>query len=350
MGRQFLGEGLNAVSARSKAAARSKFPPRRRASKWMRRTFALILLLWAAVAGAQPAKIGVLHLGGPFAAVVDGLRAGLKEQGVVEGKHFVLDLRDLRGDAKLAAAAAEQFERDRAKLIYTVTTPVTTVAKQRTKDIPIVFSVGSDPVAGGLVQSFAQPGGRFTGVHYLARDLTPKRLEILKELLPKLRAIVIFYDPENQVSIDAAKLCRDEAQRIGVKLVERPVKSVEELRAALAALKNGEFDAYFYIADAMVVSQAQAIIDAARSKKIATMFHDRSLVESGAFASYGQSYFEIGRASAKYVKGVLSGTPPRDFRVETLEDVELAVNLRTARELGLKIPTDVLARAGKVVR
>ena len=306
--------------------------------------------MWGAVAHAQPAKVGLVHLGGPFTAVVDGLRAGLKELGSVEGKQYALEIRDLKGDPSAAPAAAQQFERDQAKLIYSVTSALTNAVKKATKEIPIVFVVGSDPVAGGLVQSFAQPGGRLTGVHYLARDLTGKRLEILKELLPKLHTIVTFYNPEEPVSKAAAKMCRDEAHRTGIKLVERPVKSAEALRAALAALKSREVDAFFYLADAMVVSQAPAIIDAARSKRIATMFADRSLVESGALASYGQSYFEIGRVSAKYVKHLLDGTLPRELRVETMEDVELAINLRTAQELGLKIPTNMLARAGKVVR
>jgi putative ABC transport system substrate-binding protein len=318
--------------------------------KLIGRVFVLVCLIGAGVVHAQPAKVGVLHLGGPFAAMVEGLRAGLKELGLAEGKQFTLDVRDLKGDAKAAASAAQQFERDRVKVIYAVATPLVIAAKQQTKDTPIVFSVGSDPVAAGFLQSFAQPGGRLTGIHYLARDLTEKRLAILRELLPKLRTIVTFYDPDNGVAVDAAKLGRDEAQRVGVKLAERPVKSVDELRAALAALKSGEFDAYFYLADPMVVSQARAIIETAKAKKLPTMFHDRSLVESGALASYGQSYYEIGRGSAKYVKSVLNGTPPRDLRVETKDDVELAINLRTAQELGVKIPPDMLARAGKVVR
>jgi putative ABC transport system substrate-binding protein len=289
-------------------------------------------------------------LGGVLATVVDGLRAGLKELGLQEGKQFVLDIQDLKGDAKPTESVAQKFERDKVKLIFTNTQPVTSAAMKATKNTPIVFAVGTDPVAQGYVQSFAKPGGRLTGIHYLARDLTGKRLEILKEFLPKLRTVVTFYDPTNDVSVQGAKLGRDEAQRKNVKFIERKVKSIDELKAALDGVKAGEFDAYLYVADARVASQAQLVIDAARAKKLPTMFHDQALVASGALASYGQSYFEIGRRAAKYVRQVLNGASPADQRVETIEDVELAFNLNTAKQIGVTIPPNVLARAAKVVR
>jgi putative ABC transport system substrate-binding protein len=322
-------------------------------TRMMRLVLCSLLLAFSSAAEALPAKIehiGVIHLGGPFTSMVDGLRTGLKELGLQEGKQIVFDIQDLKGDANAAGQAAKKFEQDKARLIYAVTTPVVSAAMKATKEIPIVFSVGSDPVAFGLIQSFPQPGGRLTGVHFLARDLTAKRLQILKEILPKLRVVVTFYDPGNGVSSEGAKLGREEARRAGLKFVERPVRSIEELHSSLSALKRGEFGAYFYIADPMVVSQAQTIITAANSKKLATMFHDQSLVVAGGLASYGQSFYEIGRMSAKYVQRVLSGTPPRDLRVETMEDVDLTINLQTAKQLGLTIPLSVLSRASKVIR
>jgi ABC-type uncharacterized transport system substrate-binding protein len=219
-----------------------------------------------------------------------------------------------------------------------------------TKSTPIVFAVGSDPVSQGLVKTYAQPGVRLTGIQYLAQDLTGKRLEILKEILPKLRSVVTFYDPTNNVPREAAKLGRDEAQRRNIKFVERHAKTVDEITAALDALNPGEFDAYFYVADPVIASQAQRIIEVARTKKLATMFHDQVLVARGALASYGQSYFQIGWRSATYVQRVLMGTPPKDLRVETMEDVELAFNLQTAKQIGVTIPSQVLARAKTVIK
>jgi len=324
----------------------------------MKNIFSLIVIIvalvgYGAIAEAQQAKVyrvGVLLQGGPLYTIIDGLRDGLRELGFEEGRQYVLEIRDAKGDLKAAEAAARNLAREKVNLIYTLATPVTTVAKDATTDIPIVFCVGSDPVAAGLVQSFVRPGGRLTGVHYLVADLTAKRLEILKEILPKLSRVVTFYDPGSRVATEAAKLGREEAKRLGLKFIERNVTSVEELRKALQALKAGEADAYFYTADAMVVSQAQLIIETAQTKGLATMFHDQSLVAKGALASYGQNYHEIGRLSAKYVQRVLKGVDPRDLRIETVDNVELIINLKTAKQLGLTVPPEVLARANKVIK
>ncbi len=314
---------------------------------------ALGILLAPRGAGSQPPakvpRIGVVLMGGPSYATVEGLRAGLRESGLEEGKHFALEIRDLKGDFKAAAQAARGLEREKVNLIYSIGTSATLAVKQATTEIPIVLSIGSDPVAVGLVESFAKPGGRVTGVHYLTRDLTAKRLEILKEILPKLRRVVTFYDPNNPVPPASAKLAREAARQLGIELVERRVGSVKELQAGLKALRAGEADAYFYVADGMVYSQAQLIIDTARAKKLPTMFQDTELVAKGAVASYGVSYHEVGRLSAKHVQRVLAGTSPKDLPVEGVDRLELAVNLRTARELGLAIPRHIRGRADKVI-
>jgi putative ABC transport system substrate-binding protein len=280
-------------------------------------------------------RIGVLLPGGALYETVDGLKAGLRELGLEEGKQFTLTIGDTKGDVKAAAEAARNFEQEKVSLIYALATSVITAARAATADVPIVFCVGSDPVTGGLVDSFAKPGGRLTGVHFLLRDLTAKRLEILKEVLPKLSRVVTFYDPGNRVPTEAAKSGREEAKRLGLKFIERHVKSVEELRQALQTLKAGEADAFFYTP---------------KAKKLATMFQESGLVAKGGLASYGQNYYQLGWLSAKYVQKVLSGTPPRDLRIETVEDVELAINLKTAKDLGLTIPPNVLARAKRVIK
>jgi putative ABC transport system substrate-binding protein len=302
---------------------------------------------------AQQAKvyrIGALFPGGPLSETIDGLRGGLGELGLEEGKKFTLAILDTKGDAKTAEETARKFEREKFDVIYALTLPVATSAKAATTNIPLVFCVGTDPVAMGLVDSFVKPGGRLTGVQYLVTDLTAKRLEILKEILPKLSRVVTFYNPGDPVAPGAAKLAREEAGRLGLKFIERHVSSVEELRKVLQALKPGEADAYFFVTDVTVIGQVQLIIDTAKAKKLATMFHERSLVTNGALASYGQNYYEIGRVSAKYVQRVLSGVQPRDLKVETIDDVELAINLQTAKQLGLTIPPNVLARARKVIK
>ena len=314
---------------------------------------AILILLLAPAGFAQTAKlhrIGVVHPGGGVSETLDGLRQGLRELGLEEGKQFKLIIKDVEGDALAADEIAKAFEKDNVSLIYALTSPVIARIKAATKKVAIVFTIGTDPVGAGLVESFAQPGGRLTGVHYLARDLTAKRLEILKEILPRIGRVLTYYDPANRVASDGATLARDEAKRIGIKLIERHVGSVDELKSELQKLKAGDADAFLYSPDPMVGSQSQLIIDAAKATKLPTMFQDQSLVVKGALAGYGQNYLEIGRVSAKYVQRVLGGAQPKDLKIETVDSVELAINLQTAKRLGVTIPPQVLARAQKVIK
>ena len=295
-------------------------------------------------------RIGAIHQGGPFIAVVDGLRDGLKQSGMEEGKQFVLDIRDAKGDIKAVEEAAKNLEREKVNLIYAVTTSVATAVKNVTSSMPIVFAVGSDPVGSGLIQSYGKPGGRLTGVQYSVTDLTGKRLEILKEMLPKLSRVVIIYNPNNRSSAEAAALARQAGKLFKVQLVERQATSVEELRQRIGAFKAKEADVYFYTTDAIVISQAQFVVDMATSKKLPTMFSEQSLVVMGGLASYGQNFHETGRLSAKYVQKVMTGAQPGDLRVEVVDKFELVFNLKTAKQIGLTIPPNLLARAEKVIR
>jgi putative ABC transport system substrate-binding protein len=313
---------------------------------------AALVLSSVHLAEAQPAKVyrvGVVFEGGPFYTVIDGLKDGLRELGFVEAKQYVLVIRDLKGDRNAAEGVSRSLERENVDVIYVVSTSVTTVVKRATSTVPIVFAVGVDPVVAGLIESFARPGGRLTGIHYLSDDVTAKRLEILKEILPGLRSVVTFYNPSNEFAVRAAKLAREAAQQLGVELVERRVSSVEEFRRSLNAFKAQDANAYFYTNDAMVSSQAQFIIDTARAKKLPTMFHEPSFVTQGALIGYGVSYNEVGRLSAKYVQRILTGTSAQNLPVESLSRLSLGVNLKTARELGLSIPQSFLFRADKVV-
>src|ERR1022692_1431537 len=292
----------------------------------------------SAFAQAQRAKVyrvGVIHEGGPYHVGVDGLKEGLKELGFAEGKDYVLDIRDLKGNLKAAEEVARSLEREKVDLIYTEASSVTIAVKRATTGVPIVFAVGGDPVVDGLVESYAKPGGRLTGVDIHSEDTTAKRLEILKAILPGLHRVVTFYDPSNPIALAAAKSAEEAARQLDVVLVERRVASAEGLRLGVEALKAQEVDAFFYINDAMVTSQAQFIIDMATAKRFPTMFYETSLVKQGALAAYGSSYYEAGRLSAKYVQRVLTGTRPQNLPVETLSIVKLVVNLKTARAIGI---------------
>jgi putative ABC transport system substrate-binding protein len=295
-------------------------------------------------------RVGVILQGGSLYAVIDGLREGLKELGLEEAKDVLLEIRDAKGDLKVAEEAARNLEREKVSLIFAINTSVATVAKRATTEVPIVFFAGNNPVTFGLVDSIAKPGGRLTGVYFVTEDLTAKRLEIMKEILPKVSRVITFYDPGNRVAAEAARLGREEGRRLGIEFIERQVASVKELQEALRVLKAGEADAYFYVSDAMVITQAQLIIDTAKAKRLPTMFPEGRLIEQGGLASYGLSFHEAGRLSAKYVQRVLAGINPKDLPVEAVDKLYLVVNLRTAREIGLTIPPNVLARADKVIR
>jgi putative ABC transport system substrate-binding protein len=313
---------------------------------------ALLVAVGSAAEAQQPNayRIGVIVPGGVWYDIIDGLRLGFRQMGLQEGKDFVLEIQDTKGDLKAAEQAARKFEHEKLNLIYTAATSVTIPAKRATKDIPIVFCAGADPVSLGLVESFAKSGGRLKGVYFPATALAAKRLEILRDIVPKLRRAVTFYDPRNPVPSQSAKLAREEAVMHGIEFVERRVASVEEVRAGIRALRAGEFDAFFTVSDSMVNNEVQLIIETANIKKLPTMFEFQDYVIRGGLASYSVSFHEVGRLSAKYVQRLSAGIKANDLPVEGVDKIELVINLKAAKQIGLTIPPNALARADKVIR
>ncbi len=309
----------------------------------------LFHLPFASAQDARIPKVGVILQGGSWYEMVDGLRDGLRELGLVEGKQFVLEIHDTQGDLKAVEEAARNLEQQKVGLIYTLATSVSLAAKQATENIPIVFVAGTNPVTVKLVQSIPTPGGRLTGVQFRATDLTGKRLELLREIVPNLRRVVTFYNPHNLSAIESSKEARKAAQNLGLELIERHVGSIEELQKALQTFRPDEADACIAISDAMVDSQIQSIIDMARTKSLPTMLYDPSAVAKGGLATYSADYKEIGRVSAKYVRRVLAGTSPSELPVEGIDKVFFVINLKTAKQIGLTIPESILLRANNVI-
>lgn len=304
----------------------------------------------AGAQGARVYRIGVVEQGGPYSEAIEGLREGLREGGLEEGKHYALKVTDAKGVIKVVEAAARQLEADKVDLIFAVSSSTALAVKKATSRVPIVFYAGTDPVESGLVASFRKPGGRLTGVFGRQSDVTPKRLELLKAIMPKLARVLTPYNPDNSIAVRALASAHDAAQQLKVQLVERRVATPDELRAAVRAIKPGEVEALFYVPDAMVTSQVDMIIETAREKRFATMFTDTSTVGRGALASYGISFRAVGKLAAKHVQGVLKGTPPGDIPVEQMDRLHFAINLKTAKEIGLTVPHPVLMRADEVVQ
>jgi len=303
----------------------------------------------AAGAQARLYRVGIVHRGGPYAAAIDGLRDGLKDLRMSEGAQYVLHVR-ASAIVKGVESAAAALEQEKVDVIFSVATSTTIAVKRATKSVPIVFYSGTDPVRAGLIENFSKPGGRLTGVHSRFNDLTAKRLELLKVLMPKLSRVVTFYDKTNPVFAPSVKLAREASQRLGVQLIERTVATVDDVRSELRALKRGQADALFLVSDAMVISETPAIIAAALEKKMATMMSEQSAVAQGALASYGVSYYTCARLAATYVQRILAGANPGDLPIEQIDTPHFAVNLKTADALGLKISQAVLARADEVIR
>jgi putative ABC transport system substrate-binding protein len=304
------------------------------------------------VASAQQPKapkVGVILQGGPWYAVVEGLRDGLNELGLVEGKNFVLEIRDTEGDLKAVERAAKELEQAKVNLIYTAATSVSLSAQKATEKTPIVFVAGTNPVTVKLVNSIRAPGDRLTGVHVRATDLIGKRLELLREIIPDLRRVVTFYNPSNRSAIEGAKEAREAARLLGLELIERKVASVEELQNALRTYRTGEADAFIAVSDAMIDSQIQSVIDMARANRLPTMHYELIAVEQGGLVSYSSDFKDAGRQSAKYVQQILAGTSPAQLPVEGIDTVKFVINLKTARQIGLNIPERILLRADKVI-
>jgi len=311
---------------------------------------AAALLLPAHAVNAQSVhKVGVILQGGSWYEVVEGLRDGLKRLGLEEGKQYALDIRDTHGELQTVEQEARTLERQHVELLYTLSASVTVAAKRGTSTTPIVFVSGTNPVAVDLVQSIPKPGGRLTGVYFRATDLTGKRFEMLLEIAPGVHRVVTFFDPQNPAARESAHEAREAAQKLNLELVERHVGSVSQLQKALEAFKGDEADAVIAISDAMVDSRIQYVIEMANDLKLPTMLYDPGAVSKGGLATYSADYREVGRLTAKYVHRILQGAKPADFAVEGADKLSLVINLKTAKQLGLKIPESLLARADKII-
>jgi putative tryptophan/tyrosine transport system substrate-binding protein len=321
-----------------------------------------IAVLAAVIAGARlllPARaqtrnirrIGVIYHGGAYDVNIDGLREGLRANGLEEGRHVALLLRNSQGgDVAAAEAAARALERDeKVDVMVAIGTSAARAAKRATAQVPIVFTAGADPVAAGIVDSIATPSGRLTGVHFLTADLTAKRLEVLREIVPKLRRVVIFYNPGNRTAVSALEVTQQAALKLGIAVAAHRVTSPQQIRDRLRTLKGGDAEAYFFMNDALITSHAALIVEAANALGLPSMAHELGVVRSGALAGYGPDFRAVGRRTASYVARILAGSPPRDLPVEAIDQPALVINLKTAKAIGLDIPPLLLTRADEVI-
>jgi putative ABC transport system substrate-binding protein len=309
----------------------------------------LALLAAPLAVQAQPAKIpriGVLRPGSPPDPFVEAFRQGLRELGYVESQSATIDVRYAKGDPDQLPTLADELVRLKIDVLLTGGGPATAVAKRVTTAIPIVFVGSSDPVALGLVASLARPGANITGLTVGPPELEGKRVELLKETLPRLSRGAALWNPGWPQGLDAAQRA---ARKLGVTLRTLEVREPGEFAAAFVAMRKEHLDALIVISDAMFTNQRARIVDLVAKSRLPAVYDVREFPESGGLMSYGAKVPDLFRRAAILVDKILKGAKPADLPVEQPTKFELVINLKTAKALGLTIPPAVLARADEVI-
>jgi putative ABC transport system substrate-binding protein len=301
----------------------------------------------SAQTGQRPFRIGVLHPG--FFRMVpplEGLMGGLKAAGLEDGRNVVYDIRFTRGKSEAVPAEAAAVLGQQPDVIFTFGEETTLAAMKTTATIPIVFTDVGDPVAAGIVASVSRPGGNVTGVSGMLTDLVPKRLEILRSLVPAARRVWMVYHGGDLSSLAAARRAAQVAPRFKLDLVDRAVRTQDELVAQLRGLKPG--DALF-TPQALTLNIPGIVLDLQLVNRVPAVFTNPFWVEAGGLVSYGADVKAQGEQAARLVEKILKGARPRDLPVEAANKIELSINLKAARSLGLTVPNDLLLRAERVV-
>ena len=298
-------------------------------------------------------KIGIIYMGGKsFTQTVEGFKAGMKDLGYVDGKNILYETINTSGSKEKIANAVKEVIEKKVNVIYAITTPVTKEVQRLTEDkpIPVVFSVVADPVGSKFVKSIKEPGGNMTGVTNLAIELTEKRLEMLKRIVPGLKKVMWIYDPNVDVSVKAAEHARNVCKDMGISYVEKRAGTQDELTKVISGIKRSEADGILHIVNALLVANNKLLIKKALDEKIPYIATDAEIVEEGALANYGPNFYAIGRQSARLVHKVLMGAKPGTIPVEVPDKYDFIINLKTAKSIGIKIPDNALMMATKVIK
>jgi putative ABC transport system substrate-binding protein len=321
----------------------------------------LAILLWLvgcvemADAQQQPGKvwrIGVLVSSSPSlnAARDEGLRQGLRELGYVEGQNIIMEYRYAEGKIDRLPDLAAELVRLKVDVIVVGGTRVALAAKQATTTIPIVLAGAGDPVPTGLVRSFMQPGGNVTGVSRLSPDYVGKRLQVIKETIPKVSRVAALVNPDNPGHGSTLKEIELGAQALAMTLQSVEVRSPKDFEKAFGAAAKGRADALFVLTDALFNSYLTRIAELATKNRLPAIYDRIEFVESGGLMSYGVNLADLSRRAAWYVDQILKGAKPADLPLVEPIKYELMINLQTAKQIGLTIPPNVLARADKVIK
>ena len=295
-------------------------------------------------------RIGYLALRATPMDQDDAFKQGLRELGWVEGQNIAVEYRWAADKADRLPALAEELVRLKADVLVTQTTPAALAAKNATRTIPIVFLPVSDPVAAGLVDSLARPGGNITGFTNIAAVLSGKRLELLKETVPKLSRVAVLWSPQFPGSTLNWKESQLPARELGLQLHSMEVSSADKFESAFKEAIKARSAALAVTSNPLATSNAKRIVDLATKNRLPAIYTRGDFVHSGGLMSYGPDLTDLYRRAAFYVDKILKGAKPADLPVEQPMKFELLINLKTAKALGLTIPPIVLMLAEKVIK
>jgi len=315
-----------------------------------------VLLAVGVIADAQQPKklprIGFLSAASSSAisARVEAFRQGLRELGYVEGKNIFIEWRFAEGKSDRLPSLAAELVRLKVDVIVAEAPTSTRSAKQATVTIPIVMMFDDDPVGSGFVASLARPGGNITGLSTLSPEISGKQLEILKEIVPKLSRVGVLGDvtrpgiPQELREINVAA----DAFRVQVQYLE--VRGSKDIKIAFRAAIKERVDAVLVLGSPVLTSERKQVVELAVKSRLPAIYAREEPVEDGGLMSYGVSIADLSRRTATYVDEILKGAKPADLAVEQPKNFELIINLKAAKQIGLTIPPNVLARADRVIR
>jgi putative ABC transport system substrate-binding protein len=281
--------------------------------------------------------------------LLDAFRAGLRDHGYVDGQNIVIDCRWAEGTSKRLDNLAADLVHSKVDLILAWSTPAVIAAKRATSTIPIVMVSVADPVGSGFIASLARPGGNITGVTNFDADLAAKRFQLLKEVLPNLSQMIALRNATNPSANLQYKETQAAARSLGIELQFVDVRSPKELESAFSAMAKARVGAITVLADPMFTSQRKQIADLAIRSRIPTVFARNENTEAGGFMSYGPTLTDQFHHAATYVDKILKGAKPAELPVERPTRMELVINLKTAKALGLTIPQSLLIRVDRVI-
>jgi putative ABC transport system substrate-binding protein len=294
----------------------------------------------------MPSHIGFLRVGSPPPTYIGGFREGLQEQGLVEGRDFVIDYALAQSAAQISETAV-QLARSKPDIIIASGTPTVFPARDAAGLIPVVFVTTFDPVATGLVPSLARPGGNLTGFTTISSDLTAKRLEMIKEFFPAFTKVAILVRESSPTAPEYIRQSRLAAEKLGLALQVLKERQPADLEQLIVAAHD--FDALVLGDDSEFTAFRNKIAELAISNKVPTIHGLREMVDAGGLMAFGPSFHDIYRRAASQVKRILQGVRPGELPIEQPAKFELVVNVRTARALGLQLSPMLIARADEVI-